>query len=82
MYFFTADNISTSMYIMCVIPCLFSILSCWVGALQISIIIRAHFDFVPLSEGEMLSWPEAATEAACSLATSPLGKHSFKQSSC
>ena len=38
-YIFIADNISISMYIMCVILCLFSALSHRVGALQISIII-------------------------------------------
>ena len=38
-YIFIADNISISMYIMCVILCLFSALSRRVGALQISIII-------------------------------------------
>ena len=38
-YIFIADNVSTSMYIMCVILYLFSALSCRVGALQISIII-------------------------------------------
>ena len=37
--FFIADNIFISMYIMCVILCLFSTLSCKLGALQISIII-------------------------------------------
>ena len=39
LYIYTVDNISISMYIMCVILCLFSTLSCRVGALQISIII-------------------------------------------
>ena len=38
-YIFIADNISISMYIMCVILCLFSALSRRVGTLQISIII-------------------------------------------
>ena len=38
-YIFIADNISISMYIMCVIQCLFSALSRRAGALQISIII-------------------------------------------
>ena len=38
-YVFIIDNISISMFIMCVILCLFSALSRWVGALQISIII-------------------------------------------
>ena len=38
-YIFIADNISISMYIMCVILCLFGALSRRVGALQISIII-------------------------------------------
>ena len=38
-YIFIADNISISMYIMCVILCMFSTLSRRVGALQISIII-------------------------------------------
>ena len=37
--FFIADNISISMYIMCVILCLLSALSRRVGALQICIII-------------------------------------------
>ena len=36
---FIAENISILMYIMCVILCLFSTLSCRVGVLQISIII-------------------------------------------
>ena len=39
---FTADNISISMYITCVILCLFSALSRWVGALQIVIIIALY----------------------------------------
>ena len=38
-YIFIVDNISISMYIMCVILCLFSALRRRVGALQISIII-------------------------------------------
>ena len=38
-YSFIADNISISMYIMCVMLCLFSAFSRRVGALQISIII-------------------------------------------
>ena len=38
-YFFIADNISISIYIMCVLLCLFSNLSRRVDALQISIII-------------------------------------------
>ena len=38
-YIFIADNISISMYIMCVILCLFSALHRRVGALKISIII-------------------------------------------
>ena len=38
-YIFIADNISISMYIMCVILCLFSALNRRVGALQIYIII-------------------------------------------
>ena len=38
-YIFVADNISISMYIMCVTLCLFSALSRRVGAVQISIII-------------------------------------------
>ena len=38
-YIFIADNISISMYIMCVILCLFSALSRRVGALQIFVII-------------------------------------------
>ena len=38
-YIFIADNISISMYVTCVILCLFSALSRRVGALQISIII-------------------------------------------
>ena len=38
-YIFIADNIPMSMYIMCVILCLFSALSRRIGALQISIII-------------------------------------------
>ena len=38
-YICIAHNISISMYIMCVILCLFSALSCGVGTLQISIIV-------------------------------------------
>ena len=38
-YIFVAENISVSMYIMCVTLCFFSALSRRVGALQISIII-------------------------------------------
>ena len=37
--FFIADNISISMYIVCVILCLFSALSRRIGAVQMSIII-------------------------------------------
>ena len=43
MYIFIADNISISMYIMCVILCLFSILSHRADALQISIIIYHYY---------------------------------------
>ena len=38
-YIFTADNISISMYVMCVTPCLLSAVSHRVGALQMFIII-------------------------------------------
>ena len=38
-YIFIADNITMSLYIMCVILCLFSALSRRVGSLQISIIV-------------------------------------------
>ena len=41
-YIFIANNISISMYIMCIILCLFSALSRRVGALQISVIIIIH----------------------------------------
>ena len=41
--FFVANNISISMYIMCVILCLFSASSHRVGALQISIIIYYYY---------------------------------------
>ena len=44
-FFFIADNISIAMYIMCIILCLFSVLSCRVGSLQISIIIIKHAHF-------------------------------------
>ena len=43
-YSFIADNISISMYILCVILCLFSALSRRVSALQISIIIIMETD--------------------------------------
>ena len=43
-YIFIADNISISRYTMCVILCLFSALSCRVGALQISIMIIIKTD--------------------------------------
>ena len=39
MYIFIADNISISVYVMCVILCLLTAFSCMVGTLQISIII-------------------------------------------
>ena len=42
MYIFIADNISISMYITCLILCLFSALSRRVGALQISIIVTVN----------------------------------------
>ena len=46
-----SQNISISMYIMCVILCLFSTLSCRVGALQISIIIIGQMEMISIWPG-------------------------------
>ena len=56
-YISIADNISTSMYIMCAILCLFSALSHRVGTLQISMIIIncAAWDSVLLSKHRTLA---------------------------
>ena len=62
LYIFITDNISISMYIMCVILGLFSALSCRVGALQISIIIITDFNCNWRSDGvDMISdgWKSA-----------------------
>ena len=53
--FFIADNISVSVYIMCVILCLFSALSCRVGTLQNSIIIITRKEDSQESPGELES---------------------------